>query len=293
MNRDTDTSSHFQYDPYIEVLLKAAALAGEEILKIYNEEDFAVRFKDDNSPLTRADSASHKIIQDILSEAFPDVPLLSEEGKTIPYDERKEWDRFFCIDPLDGTKEFIKRNGEFTVNIALIQNRKPVLGVIYVPVKDTLYIGGMDIGSYKINDFLVCYREIETLPSSHQKVLKLPVAKRKRLFTVVGSRSHMNDATDEFIEEMKRNYKNIHILTAGSSLKLCSIAEGSADVYPRFAPTMEWDTAAGQSIVEGSGGRVTAAENGCILSYNKKNLKNPWFIAAASDCKDFFHSIHK
>ena len=264
---------------YIPVFIKTAANAGKEILRIYNEDDFGVRLKSDDSPLTRADVASHGVIKKALNNKFPSLPLLSEEGKDIPFEERRKWQMFVCIDPLDGTKEFIKRNGEFTINIALIHDHRPVIGVIYVPVKDTLYLGGTDIGSFRICGFYNLYSELNSWPFSHNHMVSLPSANRNRAFTIVGSRSHMNEETQNYINELQRNYRKIEMISAGSSLKFCLVAEGSADVYPRFAPTMEWDTAAGQAILEGAGGSVHYTDSELPLEYNKPNLINPSFIA--------------
>jgi 3'(2'), 5'-bisphosphate nucleotidase len=213
-----------------------------------------------------------------LVEAFPTIPLLSEEGKHIPYRIRKRWKTYFCVDPLDGTKEFISKNGEFTVNIALIKEQRSALGVIYIPCQDILYFGGADSGSYKIDGFSKLGMNPDTFSSIRDHFVKIPCAHSDRPVTVVGSRSHMNDDTKRYIEELSLKYGNIEIVSAGSSLKFCLIAEGHADVYPRFAPTMEWDTAAGQAIVEGVGGITINYKNYKRLIYNKKNLMNPWFI---------------
>ena len=191
--------------------------------------------------------------------------------------KEKNWEYFWLIDPLDGTKEFVKRNGEFTVNIALIFNGSPVLGVIYVPVKDTLYFGSEGLGSYKLTkgENLNGCNNLEEVVKVSQK---LPIDNIDRPFTIVGSRSHMSDETREFIEKKEAEHGNVDIMSIGSSLKLCMVAEGKADIYPRFAPTMEWDTGAGHAIVEFANGYVLKAENNEALKYNKENLLNPWFI---------------
>ena len=305
-------------------LLPRAALtalkAGRAILEVYNREDFETSIelsrKDDDSPLTAADRASHKVIAEALTAAFPEIPILSEEGRDIPYAERSRWERFWLVDPLDGTKEFIKRNGEFTVNIALIEGGRPVLGVVYVPVRDLLYFGREGMGALKIPE--AASDKIMTLFGSVEK-LPLPRSDtRDKNIAVVASRSHFSPETEQFIESVRSKLPEggeIELVQAGSSLKLCLVAEGTADVYPRFGPTMEWDTAAGQAIAEAAGAEVVLAKDfaqadtaaqakdfaqaegsaqaedsaqaagsapstslGAPLRYNKENLLNPWFI---------------
>jgi 3'(2'), 5'-bisphosphate nucleotidase len=268
----------------IPQLLRISHEAGTAILEVYNS-DFAVEQKNDKSPLTLADKRSHEIIAHRLA-GLPacQLPLLSEEGSIIPYDERKTWDMYWLVDPLDGTKEFVKRNGEFTVNIALIQKGHPILGVIYIPVKNVFYFASLGLGSYK---FELSNAEV---PASIKGLLnissRLPLAPcllpLASLITVIGSRSHMSLETEQFINDLKAKYKEVDFLAAGSSLKFCLIAEGKAEVYPRFGPTMEWDTAAGQAIVEQAGGRVLRAGSQEPLSYNKENLLNPSFIVYRS-----------
>jgi 3'(2'), 5'-bisphosphate nucleotidase len=254
----------------------------EHNLKIYNEEDFDIEIKGDNSPLTRADIASHGKISEVLRHKFPDMPILSEEGKDIPYEIRRNWINYFCVDPLDGTKEFIKRNGEFTINIAYMKDKSPVIGIIYIPVKDILYFGGKEYRSFRIDEFSVNYRSNNSVAFLKSSARKLPLRKSLNPFTVIGSRSHMNESTQSFIDSMKKKHGDIKILTSGSAIKLCLIAEGSAHIYPRFAPTMEWDTAAGHVIIEGAGGKVLNYKTSKVLEYNKQELKNPWFIAKSS-----------
>jgi 3'(2'), 5'-bisphosphate nucleotidase len=254
----------------LRIAIEAAIKAGVETLKIYNTE-FDVYEKNDASPLTEADKTSHNIIMNYLDKT--NIPVLSEEGKSIPYENRKNWQQIWIVDPLDGTKEFIKKNGEFTINIALIENQKPVLGVIYVPVLQTLYFGTKLTGAYKAEQ-INSYDEsaIET------KKIKLPI-QENRPYTVVASRSHLSPETSTYIAEVEKNYGNIETLSRGSSLKLCMIAEGKADEYPRFAPTMEWDTAAGQAIIEASGGEVIDWQTKQPMLYNRENLLNNWFLA--------------
>ena len=256
----------------LKYAIKASLLAGKEILSVYNSNDFEIQIKSDNSPLTLADQNAHKKIVEILNET--NIPLLSEEGKHIPYDERKNWDQYWLIDPLDGTKEFIKRNGEFTVNIALIKDQKPVMGVIYVPVTKDLYFGNLEKGSFKVvnADF---ESNMDTLK---QLSFQLPFPMENDTYTVVGSRSHMNEDTEMFISKLKEQHGELDFMSRGSSLKICMVAEGIANIYPRYAPTMEWDTAAGHAIAIASGCTVTQTDEKTPVIYNKENLKNPWFI---------------
>jgi 3'(2'), 5'-bisphosphate nucleotidase len=251
--------------------IKASLKAGDEIMKIYDS-DFAVEHKDDRSPLTLADKNAHEIISVFLKET--NFPVLSEEGKDIDYPERQKWEYFWMVDPLDGTKEFIKRNGEFTVNIALIHQQKSILGVIYVPVTKTLYFAAKNIGSFKLEIHDILNDSLEGIISQSAK---LPLPESKREFTVVASRSHLSEETTMFIDGLKTSHKEISFISSGSSLKFCKVAEGAADVYPRFAPTMEWDTAAGQAICEIAGKKVVDYETNSSLLYNKKSLLNNWF----------------
>ena len=202
-------------------------------------------------------------ICDLLSESG--IPILSEEGKEIPYKERKNWHRLWIVDPLDGTKEFIKRNGEFTVNIALIENGKPILGVIYVPVKDQLYTGAIGIGAQK---------------KENGKVIQMPIEQEKRKYRAVGSRSHMSVETEKFFDDLKTRHGEVEIVSMGSSLKICLVAEGTADVYPRFAPTMEWDTAAGHAIAGAAGKSLIDVKTNREMVYNREDLLNNWFVVS-------------
>lgn len=254
--------------------INASLKAGEEILKVY-ESEFAVEQKDDRSPLTLADKKAHECISELLKDCG--YPVLSEEGKSIDHEERSKWPHFWMVDPLDGTKEFIKRNGEFTVNIALIHQQKAILGVIYVPVTRTLYYAAQGIGSYKlvINDMVE-----DNLAGIILQSQRLPEKRVDSVFTVVASRSHLSDETQAFIDGLKTTHKEVRFISSGSSIKLCLVAEGSADVYPRFAPTMEWDTAAGQAICEIAGKKVVDYTTNGSLLYNKTNLLNNWFIVS-------------
>ena len=250
--------------------INAALAGGKEILDVYNS-DFAIEHKDDKSPLTEADKRAHLKIVELLE--CTSIPVLSEEGKNIPYDERKIWSQFWMVDPLDGTKEFIKRNGEFTVNIALIENQESTMGVIYVPVTGELYFS--DEKAYKAENMRLKVKSLEELLQNAQI---LPLPQTRKNYIVVGSRSHMSEETETYINEQKELHNEVDILSKGSSLKLCMVAEGAADSYPRFAPTMEWDTAAGQAIVRGSGANVINWETQETMLYNKENLLNSWFL---------------
>jgi 3'(2'), 5'-bisphosphate nucleotidase len=254
--------------------IKASLKAGEEIMKIY-ESDFAVEQKDDRSPLTLADKNAHNTITELLKDS--DFSILSEEGKNIDHSERNKWEYFWMVDPLDGTKEFVKRNGEFTVNIALIHKQRSILGVIYVPVTKTLYFAAEGIGSFKfrIDDMID-----DNIDGIISQSIPLPVKHQHKKFIVVASRSHLSEETKMFIDGLKNTHKEVEFISSGSSIKLCLVAEGAADVYPRFAPTMEWDTAAGQAICEVAGKQVIDYTTNKSLLYNKENLLNNWFIVS-------------
>jgi len=251
-------------------IINASLKGGQEILTVYNS-DFAVETKDDKSPLTEADKRAHLAIVKELE--LTGLPILSEEGKQMGYAERKDWKQFWMVDPLDGTKEFVKRNGEFTVNIALIEDGKATMGVIYVPVTQELYFA--DEKAYKVDRFEILISDLDQLKESAQQ---LPVPQTRTNYIVVGSRSHMSEETEAFINTQKSKHKEVDILSKGSSLKLCMVAEGKADAYPRFAPTMEWDTAAGQAIAVASGANVINWETKQTMQYNKENLLNSWFL---------------
>ena len=243
-----------------------AIKAGEEILKYYTE-DIHVTHKDDSSPLTKADLASNKIIMNALQQLDRTIPILSEES-LVEWKERKNWTKYWLVDPLDGTKEFIKQNGEFTVNIALIENNKPILGVIFTPVKFDLYFAQKNYGSYKINS--------SSKLINLKEAVKIFVANQSSIKRIIGSRSHSNQTFDSWVNQ---NFPNSEIVQAGSSLKFCLIAEGAADIYPRFGPTSEWDIAAGHIIVNEAGGRVNTFENTEINYNQKEDLLNPQFYA--------------
>lgn len=244
----------------LEICKQAAQEAGDEILKIYKTGDFSIEAKSDDSPLTKADKAAHvKIVSHLEST---NIPILSEEGRDISYSERSKWEYFWMVDPLDGTKEFIKKNGEFTVNIALIHKEESILGVVYTPVLDELHWAIKELGAF---------RQVEG------KVEKLMVSNKKlneRSLKVVASRSHMSSETEDYLKKLATP----EIVSKGSSLKFLLVASGEADVYPRFGPTMEWDTAAAHIIVKEAGGSVTLIDEKTELSYNKQDLLNPYFI---------------
>ncbi len=263
------------HNDLLDVAIVAALNAGKAILEIYHSKDFEIELKSDQSPLTKADREAHHIISNTLRPLG--IPLLSEESVVTPYQVRKAWTKFWLVDPLDGTKEFIKRNGEFTVNIALIEDKNPVLGVVYAPVNDVLYYGEQHLGAFRI---------VHASSEKWQKNLagcKLPDNIHSTPGIVV-SRSHLNPETSVFIEGLKRKYPDARIVTRGSSLKICMIAEGEADIYPRFAPTNEWDTAAGHAVLKAAGGYIkVAGSNTQSITYNKESMLNPWFIAGRKE----------
>ena len=241
-----------------QIAKEASLAAGKKILEIYGSADLGIEYKNDQSPLTKADKAAHDVILKYLERTG--LPVLSEEGKDIPYNVRKDWEYFWMVDPLDGTKEFIKRNGEFTVNIALINNGVPVLGVIYAPVLDWLYWGNKEEGSWK------------TLPDGTSSCLKKNG--NKEVKTIVASKSHLGKETQDFINQ----YPGVEVINMGSSLKFVLVAEDKAQLYPRFAPTMEWDTAAGQAICSYANKSVIDLKTNEEMLYNRQNLLNNWFL---------------
>ncbi len=264
---------------FLKIAIQAALQGGEEILKIYNT-NHSIEYKNDKTPLTEADKNANTVINKLLQQTS--IPVISEENKQIPFEERKNWTECWIVDPLDGTKEFIKRNGEFTVNIAFIKNQQPIMGVIYVPVTRDLYFGIVaNCESFKIKAYQ--NDNIIDLIENAQRIY--PAIKSVGKMRIAGSRSHMNEETANFIDELKAHYKEIEMIPKGSSLKFCMVAEGNVDVYPRFAPTMEWDTAAGQAICEAAGLAVVSKDTGGPLIYNKKNFLNPSFLVTKSHKK--------
>ena len=258
----------------LKTAVKAAVHGGAAIMEIYAKDDLGVEYKEDQSPLTLADKKCNDVINSYLIKT--PHPIISEENRQLEFEERKDWDTCWIVDPLDGTKEFVKRNGEFTVNIALVKNGKPVLGVIYVPDTKELYVADVlqsTAAKFQLNEHEV---EVDSLDFKGNEI-KSAKQNAERV-KVVGSRSHMNEATENFVSSLSEIYEEVTIVSKGSSLKFCLVAEGKADVYPRFAPTMEWDTAAGQAICEAAGLQVISKETDEPLLYNKENLLNPWFI---------------
>ena len=249
----------------LDAVVAVAEKAGSAIMEIY-EHDYAVEYKDDKSPLTEADTTSNEIICHALGELYPDIPMLSEENKAVPFEDREHWEYYWCIDPIDGTKEFIKKNGEFTVNIALMHNGEPVLGVVYAPALGDMYKAKRGEGAFKNGKKLPLKENLTPQMSLH----------------VVASKSHLSEETQAFIDALARTTETIHQISKGSSLKLCLVAEGEADIYPRLAPTMEWDTAAADAVVRESGKMTYQYAEGADattpMAYNKPDLLNPWFV---------------
>lgn len=257
------------------IAIKAALDAGRAILALYSG-SIHVEIKDDHSPVTAADKAAHQVILQALTATG--LPILSEEGKQIAYEERKRWKRYWLVDPLDGTREFISRNGEFTVNIALMEEDRPVAGVIYAPVPDLLYAG--DVPD---KDFYCMPDASRLRPEAFQRMedfrLTAPARPTDGSVRVVASRSHRTPETDAFIETLGRTHGTASLVSAGSSLKFCLVAEGKADLYPRFGRTMEWDVAAGHAILLSVGKDVRTYPEGSEFPYNKPDLGNGWFLA--------------
>lgn len=269
-----------QLKAYADLAAEAAVKAGQAIMEVYEspETDWEVERKADNSPLTLADRKAHAVICGYLRET--PFHILSEEGRHAEYAERKDVETMWIVDPLDGTKEFLKRNGEFTVNIALCHEGSPVVGAIYVPARRQLYTG--IVCADKSEAFRKTLNEDFEPVSCEKLPLKDGAAHRMGggTFVVVASRSHLSEETEQFVARMRSEHGDVELRSAGSSLKICLVAEGEADVYPRLAPTMEWDTAAGQAVAEAAGCSVTDAGSGQSLRYNKEDLHNPYFIVA-------------
>jgi 3'(2'), 5'-bisphosphate nucleotidase len=256
----------------METAIDATYLAGLEIMKVYAT-DFSVEKKGDNSPLTRADKAAHQTIAEALKKTG--LPVLSEEGRDIPFSERKNWERFWMVDPLDGTKEFVKRNGEFTVNIALIEKGKSIAGVVLVPETEDLYFGLQGLGAFKYEGFKGWQTGLESLAKASEI---LPTETDREKYVIIGSRSHSSDESKQFMEKLIAEHPNNEIISMGSSKKICYVADGKADIYPRFAPTMEWDTAAAHAIVKLAGKEIHDHKTAKPMVYNKEDLLNNWFV---------------
>ena len=254
----------------LKLAIDAAIQAGKKIIEIYNSDDFNLEYKLDDSPLTIADTASNKIIKNILDAS--NIPILSEEGNILDFNNRKNLKHLWVVDPLDGTKEFIKKNNEFTVNISLIENSVPVIGVIYAPALNVLYFSEKKLGAYKV--FITNLDEFD-----HSDPLRLPLVKKFKEYKVLTTRSHLNDKTLDYIDNLKVNNLKVVSVPMGSSLKFCLLAEGLADCYPRFSPCMEWDTAAGQIICDEAGFKVIDLKTMKPIVYNRENLINNYFIA--------------
>lgn len=256
----------------IDTAINAALLAGIKIREVYASPDFDVQVKNDQTPVTLADRHAHDEILKALE--ITQLPVLSEEGIHLSYSERKNWNLFWLVDPLDGTKEFIKRNDEFTVNIALIQKNEAIAGVIYAPVTGELYVGIQRIGAFKLfNPSQDC-----TFQSLQRSGIKLPEKLKSDEFVVLVSRSHMNRETEAYIDELRKKHGSMEIIRMGSSLKICMVAEGTADIYPKIGKTMEWDTAAGHAIAKAAGKNIFLPDLMTELIYNKEDLQNPHFI---------------
>ncbi len=268
------------YNELLHTAIKASFIAGEEILKVYNE-PFTVDYKADASPVTEADKKAGAVIEQLLESTG--IPVLGEEGEHFPYTKRKDWKQLWIVDPLDGTKEFVKRNGEFTVNIALCENKQPVIGVIYSPVFKNLYFAAKGLGSFKVNSHDVISIQQHSINTDLSVFLdiakRLPIHTQQRAYTIVASRSHLSSDLYNYIEQLKKAKGNVECINTGSSIKMCLVAEGIADEYPRFGKTMEWDTCAGQCIVEQAGGSMIDCETNEPIRYNREELENCWFIA--------------
>ncbi len=261
--------------------LRASLLAGDAVMQVYRS-DFDVALKSDQSPITEADRRSHEIL---LAQLGDDIPVLSEEGSEIAFEKRKDWDLFWLIDPLDGTKDFIKRNGEFTVNAALIEHHSPVAGIVYLPAKEVLYFGARGSGAYRVSgaalDKIRSSMPHDPLESALAGAASLPNPEKVQSsgkIRIVQSLSHVTEQEAEFVVRLKAEVPDLDTASAGSSLKFCLVAEGSADLYPRFGPTMEWDTAAGQCVAESSGCEVLDLQDFSPIRYNRPVLLNGSFM---------------
>lgn len=252
------------YTNLLKSIIETSYLAGDKILEIYNDNNYksSIEIKKDASPLTIADKASNSVIVDSLKKITNEIPILSEEEKEIDYSTRKKWNRFWLVDPLDGTKEFINRNGEFTVNIALIENNTPIMGIVYSPVKEKLWYGLKDHGSFIINNKQEPIKISKKEPSNGT-------------IKIVSSRSHANN---EKLKNYLKQFKKYELVNMGSSIKMCLVADGTAHYYPRFGPTMEWDTGAAHAVVKYANGNIYNIDTDEELNYNKENLLNPGFI---------------
>lgn len=258
----------------LNIAIEASVKAGAIIMDIYKNQEFGVMLKGDDSPVTIADKKANDCILEYLKTTS--IPIISEESIKLDYKTRKNWKQCWIVDPLDGTKEFIKRNGEFTVNIALVENGIPVMGVIYVPEKKALYYANVaDKVSYKV----VLNKHETAIDEIFQNTIKIFPSNSENIVKLVSSRSHKNQNIHNLVTKLEQEGNEVELIVVGSSLKFCMLAEGSATHYPRYAPTMEWDTAAGQAICNAVGIKVISHETNKELTYNNENLKNPWFTA--------------
>ncbi|MDR0419917.1 MAG: 3'(2'),5'-bisphosphate nucleotidase CysQ [Prevotellaceae bacterium] len=256
--------------------INAAIRAGAKIMEVYESGDFHIKAKSDLTPLTLADTLAHDEIKSYL--AVTRIPVISEEGRSIDYDERSSWDLFWMVDPLDGTDEFINRTSDFTVNIALIQNGYPTLGIVFAPAHRRIYFAAKERGSYRKTDVLPDINANFDYQEMIENSIKLPITTNNDRLTVVTSRLHISPDTSDYVNELKKQHHDIIVIRRGSSLKMCMLAVGKADIYPRLDTTWEWDTAASQIIAEEAGFSVHSFDDNMRLSYNKENMQNPWFV---------------
>jgi 3'(2'), 5'-bisphosphate nucleotidase len=263
----------------LQLAIQAAIQGGEEILRIY-ETDFKVETKSDNTPVTAADKASGKAIAAVLYPSA--IPVISEEESVPPFEERHSFDRVWIVDPLDGTKEYVKRNGEFAVNVALVENKRPIIGIIYAPILKSLYFAAKGFGSYKITEVDLLRIKNASLDDILKTAIRLPTEQLPAVYTVIASRSHLSREINEHVGKLKRLYGEVNMLNIGSSIKQCWVAEGKAHEYVRYGLTMEWDTAAGQCILEEAGSQLIDLVTGMAMVYNKEDLRNNYFIARKS-----------
>lgn len=255
-------------------ILTIAFEAGTKILAIYDADTLEVDLKNDASPVTIADKTAHHHIFEQLSLRYPQIPIISEEGDIADFATRASWRYAWLVDPLDGTKEFIKKNGEFTINIGLIEHGTPILGVIYIPAQDTMYFASREIGAYKLTNCTLTLTQEDVL----QLAQRLPLAKQHDGVRVVVSRSHSSAETEDYLQKLMQQHASVETIPSGSSIKMCLVAEGVADIYPRLSYSMEWDSAAGEAIATYSGARVEVYPTKVPMRYNKENLKNPFHL---------------
>jgi len=257
--------------------IETSIVAGKAIMEVFTSNDFGLKIKSDDSPLTEADLRSHRIIDEALQTTH--IPILSEEGEHLSYEERKDWDELWIVDPLDGTKEFVKRSGEFTVNIALVKNQNPVMGVVFAPVLRCLYWGD-ESGAYKVELPEAWMDQDINLLMDTLDIQRMPNGLPDKM-TVVASVSHFSAETEQYLRALKQREGEVELVSKGSSLKMCLVAEGSAHLYPRLGPTMEWDTAAGQAVIEAAGGLLHDWNTKQAMKYNREQLLNGSFLAVA------------